>query len=109
MQKPIGGYFEWEFPKTRNFNLHENALLVNSGRHALEYILRGIGDIKKLWIPYFTCDVIFQPLVKLGIPYSFYGASGYRVGSLDISYLFLYERYRPICAAAAAAECARGK
>lgn len=72
MQKPIGGYFEWEFPKTRNFNLHENALLVNSGRHALEYILRGIGDIKKLWIPYFTCDVIFQPLVKLGIPYSFY-------------------------------------
>lgn len=68
----IGGYFEWEFPPCKKFSLHPNALFLNSGRHALEYILAGLQDIKKLWIPYFTCDVILQPLKQLNIPYSFY-------------------------------------
>lgn len=70
--KPIGGYFEWEFPPARNQELHENAVYLNSGRHALEYILRGLRNVKSLWIPYFTCDVILQPLQKLNIPYKFY-------------------------------------
>jgi dTDP-4-amino-4,6-dideoxygalactose transaminase len=38
----------------------------------LEYILRGLGDISKLYIPYFTCDVIIQPLKRLNISYIFY-------------------------------------
>ena len=44
--EPIGGYFEWEFPPARKQELHENAVYLNSGRHALEYILQGIGDIE---------------------------------------------------------------
>ena len=71
-QKPIGGYFEWEFPSQRKLSIHSNAVLLNSGRHALEYILRGLGDISKLYIPYFTCDVIIQPLKRLNISYIYY-------------------------------------
>jgi len=70
--KPIGGYFEWEFPPARKQELHENAVYLNSGRHALEYILRGLKDVKCIWIPYFTCDVVLQPLKRLGISYKFY-------------------------------------
>jgi len=70
--KPIGGYFEWEFPSAKKQELHENAVYLNSGRHALEYILLGLQSVKKLWIPYFTCDVVLQPLQKLNIPYKFY-------------------------------------
>ena len=70
--RPIGGYFEWEFPPTQKKELHKNAVYLNSGRHALEYILRGIGNIRCLWIPYFTCDVVVQPLQRLGIPWRFY-------------------------------------
>lgn len=72
MKQPIGGYFEWEFPSARGTALHDGSVYLNSGRHALEYILRGIGNIKCLWIPYFTCDVVLQPLTKLGISYKFY-------------------------------------
>ncbi len=72
MMKPIGGYFEWEFPQLRDFELHDRSVLLNSGRHSLEYILRGLGHVKKLYIPYFTCEVVLQPLTRLQIPYSFY-------------------------------------
>lgn len=70
--KPIGGYFEWEFSHTQKTFLHNNALPLNSGRHALEYILRGLPNVQQLWVPYFTCDVILQPLQKLGISWKFY-------------------------------------
>lgn len=70
--EPIGGYFEWEFPPARKKELHKNAVYLNSGRHALEYILLGLQNVKCLWIPYFTCDVVLQPLQKLNIPYKFY-------------------------------------
>ncbi|MBO5950262.1 MAG: hypothetical protein J6Q11_06090 [Fibrobacteraceae bacterium] len=73
--KPIGGYFEWEFSLVKKTILHENAVYLNSGRHALEYILQGLQNIKCLWIPYFTCDVVLQPLQKLNIPYKFYRIS----------------------------------
>lgn len=70
--KPIGGYFEWEFPTVQNRSLHEGAVYLNSGRHALEYILKGIGNASQLWIPYFTCDAVLEPLKKIGIPWKFY-------------------------------------
>jgi hypothetical protein len=71
MNKEIGGYFQLELPYQRNF-LHSDGVLLNSGRNALEYILLSLKDIKHLWIPYFTCDAILEPLKKLNICYSFY-------------------------------------
>ncbi len=68
----IGGYFEWEFPTKSDNVLHRDAVRLNSGRYALEYILRGFENIKVLWIPYFTCEVVLEPLERLGIQWNFY-------------------------------------
>ena len=70
--RPIGGYFEWEFPPAKKRPLHENAVYLNSGRHALEYILKGLGNIHCLWIPYFTCDAVMLPIQRLGVSWKFY-------------------------------------
>jgi len=72
MIKPIGGYFEWEFPANNGSFPHSDGVLLNSGRHSLEYILKSLGTVNHLWIPYYTCDVVLQPIERLGIPYSFY-------------------------------------
>lgn len=71
MSEPIGGYFELELLDRGGF-LHDDGVLLNSGRNALEYVLRSLQDVQHLWIPFFTCDVILEPIVKLSIPYSFY-------------------------------------
>ena len=67
----IGGYFELELPDHGGF-LHDNGVLLNSGRNALEYVLMALGDVKHLYIPYYTCDVVLEPIGKLCIPYSYY-------------------------------------
>lgn len=70
--RPIGGYFEWEFPPQKDFILHKNTVLLNSGRHALEYILRGLGNVSCVHIPYYTCDAILLPIKRLNLSHSFY-------------------------------------
>lgn len=65
----IGGYFSLELPLREEF--HKNAIRLNSGRNCLEYILRTHG-YKKVYIPYYTCEVILEPFKKLNIPYEFY-------------------------------------
>lgn len=67
----IGGYFELELANRSGF-LHDDGVLLNSGRNALEYVFRALGDAKHVWIPYYTCDVMLEPITKLGIPFSFY-------------------------------------
>ena len=68
----IGGYFELadlieggKFP-------HNDGVLLNTGRNALEYILRSIGEVKRVYLPYYTCEVVLEPLKKLNIPYTYY-------------------------------------
>lgn len=51
--KEIGGYIEFEHYS--GTLLHENAIALNSGRYALEYLIRA-KKIKKICIPYFMCD-----------------------------------------------------
>ena len=71
MNKDIGGYFELELPDFGGF-LHNDGVLLNSGRNALEYILLSLPDVRHLWIPYYTCDVVLEPIKKLDISFSFY-------------------------------------
>ena len=68
---PIGGYFELELLDRGGFP-HDDGVLLNSGRNALEYVFRALGDVKHLYVPYYTCDVVMEPVEKLNIPYSFY-------------------------------------
>lgn len=68
---PIGGYFELELTHRGGFP-HNDGVLLNSGRNALEYVFRALGDMKHLYLPYYTCDVVMEPVEKLNIPYTFY-------------------------------------
>ncbi|MCH5231025.1 MAG: hypothetical protein J1F43_04440 [Muribaculaceae bacterium] len=71
--KEIGGYFELELNERYRPSLHSDGYQFNSGRHALEFILLSMGSkVKKIYLPYFTCEVVLQPITKLNIPYEFY-------------------------------------
>lgn len=68
----IGGYFELADYEQGDVFPHQDGILLNTGRNALEYILRYIGEVKGVYLPYYTCEVVLKPLKKLHIPYSFY-------------------------------------
>lgn len=68
--RPIGGYFELELPSFNNFP-QKGGFFLNSGRNAFEFILLNLR-VQKIKIPYFTCDVILEPLKKLSIKYTRY-------------------------------------
>lgn len=65
----IGGYFSLELPQREEY--HKDALRLNTGRNCLEYILR-VRQYKKVYVPYYTCKAVMEPINKLGIPYEFY-------------------------------------
>jgi len=69
MEKEIGGYFGLELNKGNEY--HKNAIKLNTGRNCLEYILI-TRNYDKIYIPYYTCEVIMEPINKLGILYEFY-------------------------------------
>ena len=66
----IGGFFELELNEFSSV-FHDDAIAVNSGRNALEYILR-VNEYKKIYLPYYTCDVTLEPIVRLNVEYGFY-------------------------------------
>ena len=71
--KPIGGYFELELPEGSRDFPHAYCPALNSGRHALEFILRQLGNTAKaVYLPYYTCDVVLEPLKRLNITTQFY-------------------------------------
>lgn len=72
MEKTIGGYLEWEFSACNKGFPNDDGTLLNSGHHALQYILEHLECITKVYIPYFTCDIVLSPLSSLGIKYEFY-------------------------------------
>lgn len=67
--KAIGGYFEFELHKGPHY--HKQALRLNTGRNCLEYILRCRG-YEHIYIPYYGCEVMLEPINKLGVRYTFY-------------------------------------
>lgn len=71
MMEAIGGYFELANRENGVFP-HGNGILLNTGRNALEYILRTLGVVNNIYLPFYTCEVVLEPITKLGIPYQFY-------------------------------------
>lgn len=65
----IGGYFSLELPQREEY--HKDALRLNTGRNCLEYVLRARG-YKKVYVPYYTCEAVMEPINKLGVPYEYY-------------------------------------
>jgi hypothetical protein len=92
---PIGGYFELELGEVAEYHMH--ALRLNTGRNALELILK-IRQYEKVFIPYYTCDVILEPFKKLNIKYEFYSIDEYfqplfNYGIINKNEAFLYTNY----------------
>lgn len=81
MGKAIGGYFELELPHFEEY--HKKSLRLNSGKNCLEYILR-CRNYSKVYIPYYTCDVVFKPFQELGVVCEFYHINMHFELSYDI-------------------------
>lgn len=84
-RREIGGFCGLELPSFNNFP-HKKGIYVNSGRSAFEYILRSLGEVKKVYLPFYTCHSLSEKLDQLGISCGFY--------SLD-DRLEIAERGRP--------------
>lgn len=69
--KAIGGYFELADFEEGLFP-HTDGLLLNTGRNALEFILRSLGKVKRVLLPLYDCEVVLEPLNRLGIQWDFY-------------------------------------
>ncbi len=69
MNRAIGGYFGLETGSGNEF--HTDGLRLNTGRNALEYLLIS-KNIEKLFIPLYTCDVLMEPIKKVGVDFEFY-------------------------------------
>jgi len=66
---PIGGYLELEL--ACGVEYHSEAVRLNSGRNALEYVLMA-RRYRKLYLPFYTCDVVLQPIARAGASHAFY-------------------------------------
>lgn len=69
--RSIGGFFSLELPHNTWGELYPEAIRLNSGRSCLEYILKA-RNYKKVWLPYYTCDAMLQPIMRNGLDYEFY-------------------------------------
>ena len=67
--KAIGGYLDLQLSRGRE--LHHDMIRLNTGRNALEYILK-VRRYKRIHLPYFSPDGLMEPIKKLKIPYEFY-------------------------------------
>ena len=65
----IGGYFELELRQSGHY--HQKAVRLNTARNSFEYVLRS-RQYSKVYIPYYTCEVMLEPIDKLGIEVEFY-------------------------------------
>ncbi len=94
--KEIGGYFELELSGTRAGLLHKGALRLNTACNCLEYVIRA-NRINKLILPFYTCDVLLEPVKHLGIEYQFYQIGSdlepHDIPSLRKGDAFLYTNY----------------
>jgi hypothetical protein len=91
----IGGYFGLELNKKNEY--HSESIRLNTGRNALEYILTA-RSYEKVYVPYYTCDVLLEPIKKLNLSHEFYFIDELFEPIFDFSLIkenecFLYTNY----------------
>jgi hypothetical protein len=97
--KVIGGYFELELSKDKEY--HQNAFRLNTGRNAFEHILRA-KKYEKVYLPCYTCDAMLEPIRKLALRWEFYNIDEtlmpiFNFSSLDVKDVFVYNNYFGVC------------
>lgn len=92
--EPIGGYFELELSKREHY--HKDAIRLNSAKNCFEYILLA-RKYRKVYVPYYTCSVMLQPLKKHGVEFEFYHINEEleptTLPNLNSNEAFLYTNY----------------
>lgn len=66
----IGGYLELEVFKGEEY--HKNALALNSARKCFELYLLNHKEIKKVYIPYYICETVYEACKCVGVDYELY-------------------------------------
>jgi hypothetical protein len=91
----IGGYFELELRRGPSY--HMRALALNTGRNAFEFILLA-KKYKKVYLPYYTCSSILEPIKRIGLEKEFYHIDEHLEPVFDFSQInkgevFVYTNY----------------
>lgn len=94
MEKEIGGYFSLELPIGQEY--HSDALRLNCGRSALQYILKA-HRYRKIYLPAYICNSVLQPILEEQIAYEYYSINEKFEPLLEINLLeneaILYVNY----------------
>lgn len=100
--KSIGGYFGLELSRGSSF--HRDLISLNSGRNCLELVLRN-SEFDHVLVPLYSCNFILEPIIKLGIKFSFFSINerfepiidfskyNSRTAIILINYFGLYEEF----------------
>ena len=67
--KTIGGYMGLQLPEGKPY--YPDLIPLNTARNSLEYILVCKG-FRTIYVPYFTCEVLLEPIRRLKLDYHFY-------------------------------------
>lgn len=96
MKKSIGGYFELEIHHGDEF--HNNAVRLNTARNSLRYIIKAY-NIKKLYVPEYTCPVVWDAVAAENCEMAFYPISTSFMPDMDFpeNAYILYTNYFGIC------------
>jgi hypothetical protein len=68
--KSIGGFFELELPEGKG-SYHPEAISLCTGRACLNLIIQ-ITKPSKIYIPYYTCDTLIEPIQLNSIRFEYY-------------------------------------
>lgn len=93
----IGGYFELETDSKKEF--YPDAIALNSARSCLRYVIRAY-QIKEIWIPFYTCNVIWQAARNENCKVKFYHIDENFLPTVEFEKndFILYTNYFGICA-----------
>lgn len=94
--RSIGGYFELELPQGRSY--HSEAVALNSARNCIRYLIR-IYEIDRLYVPAYTCPVVWQAAKAEGTALVFYNidANLYPTSDFPPDAFLLYTNYFGLC------------
>lgn len=97
MNKEIGGYFGLEL--NMQYDYFTDGIGLNCARNCLRYIIR-VYNIKEIYVPFYTCPVVWQAIKKEHCNIKFYHIDKYfmPVEEFPDDAYILYTNYFGICA-----------
>lgn len=97
--KPIGGFYELLLPE-ESFSYHDGATALSTGRACLRVLLQQL-DVKKCYLPNYTCDAVYDSFDREEVPYELYAITESMepaaLPSLEEDEYFYYINYFGTC------------